>query len=108
MEHWRGRQIDEIFVNIALFLFFSFCVQWVLKIFYLSVCSKRVNLSYRVSQLQGNNPSSTLNVRIPSWTSRSGAKAALNAQSLDLTNPGKFGPFFDMYLFLLCRSHFLP
>ncbi|XP_020109223.1 uncharacterized protein LOC109724716 [Ananas comosus] len=49
-----------------------------------------LQVTLTVSANEGNNPSSTLNVRIPSWTSRSGAKAALNAQSLDLTNPGDF------------------
>jgi len=31
----------------------------------------------------------TLNVRIPTWTSSSGAKATLNDKDLELTSPGR-------------------
>ncbi|XP_043691514.1 uncharacterized protein LOC122642154 isoform X2 [Telopea speciosissima] len=39
---------------------------------------------------EGADQSSTLNLRIPLWTYSNGAKAALNAQNLDLPQPGTF------------------
>ncbi|KAK9032498.1 hypothetical protein V6N11_056758 [Hibiscus sabdariffa] len=39
---------------------------------------------------EGPGQSSTLNLRIPIWTLSKGAKAALNAQNLDLPAPGSF------------------
>ncbi|XP_072969563.1 uncharacterized protein [Typha angustifolia] len=48
----------------------------------------QVSLNFSANQLI--DQSSTLNVRIPSWTSLNGAKAALNAQNLELPYPGSF------------------
>ncbi|KAK8345387.1 hypothetical protein V6Z12_A07G145100 [Gossypium hirsutum] len=42
------------------------------------------------SSKEGAEQSSTLNLRIPIWTSSKGAKATLNAQNLDLPAPGSF------------------
>ncbi|PON69758.1 Six-hairpin glycosidase [Parasponia andersonii] len=40
--------------------------------------------------LKGTGKSSTLNLRVPSWTQSSGAKATLNAKDLSLPAPGNF------------------
>ncbi|KAJ4850965.1 hypothetical protein Tsubulata_002496 [Turnera subulata] len=39
---------------------------------------------------KGAGPSSTLNLRIPSWTHSNGAKAVINGQSLSVPAPGNF------------------
>ncbi|XP_042509637.1 uncharacterized protein LOC122085222 [Macadamia integrifolia] len=48
----------------------------------------RVTLEFFTKE--GAGQSSTLNLRIPLWTYSNGAKAALNAQNLDLPQPGNF------------------
>ncbi|XP_077214745.1 uncharacterized protein LOC143849566 [Tasmannia lanceolata] len=48
----------------------------------------RVSLEFSANEGEGQQ--STLNLRIPPWTSSSGAKAALNTQNLALPFPGNF------------------
>ncbi|KAK9274092.1 hypothetical protein L1049_018906 [Liquidambar formosana] len=48
----------------------------------------RVTLTF--SSEEGAGQSSTLNLRIPTWTVSNGAKAVLNGQSLSLPAPGNF------------------
>ncbi|XP_043691512.1 uncharacterized protein LOC122642154 isoform X1 [Telopea speciosissima] len=51
----------------------------------------RLTLAFFTKEfIQGADQSSTLNLRIPLWTYSNGAKAALNAQNLDLPQPGTF------------------
>ncbi|CAN1263685.1 hypothetical protein LINPERPRIM_LOCUS11692 [Linum perenne] len=47
-------------------------------------------LRVTLTLLQGSGKSSTLNLRIPSWTYGDGVKAALNTKSLPIPPPGNF------------------
>ncbi|KAJ4979732.1 hypothetical protein NE237_010512 [Protea cynaroides] len=49
-----------------------------------------LRLTFVIFTKEGAGQSSTLNLRIPLWTYSTGAKAALNEQSLNLPQPGNF------------------
>jgi len=53
----------------------------------LSSSDQYLQVSFSISS-KTNGQFATLNVRIPSWTSLSGAKATLNDKDLELTSPG--------------------
>ena len=83
-------------------------------ILYTTSIQHRVSL---ISVMQTVGQFATLNVRIPTWTSSSGAKATLNDKDLELTSPGmlisnqhrnKINEIFELPLSLMnCREVFL-